>query len=95
MAHSIVAPPSTPVQVIGLSSVPDAGEVFHVAESERAAKDVAEHREDQLRGQSAGAPKARRSLEDLFAQAAEGGIKELNVVLKTDCLLYTSPSPRD
>ncbi|NNL66842.1 MAG: translation initiation factor IF-2, partial [Myxococcales bacterium] len=80
-----VAPPSTPVQVIGLSSVPDAGDVFHVAENERAAKDVAEHREDQLRGKAVGAPKARRSLEDLFAQASgEGGIKELNVVLKTD-----------
>ncbi len=78
------APPSTPVQVIGLSSVPGAGEVFHVAESERAAKDVAEHREDQQRGRVAGAPAPRRSLEDLFAQAGEGGMKELNVVLKAD-----------
>jgi len=79
------APPSTPVQVIGLSSVPEAGDVFHVAESERAAKDVAEHREAQQRGRSVEAPKPRRSLEDLFAQAAgEGGVKELGVVLKTD-----------
>jgi translation initiation factor IF-2 len=79
------APPSTPVEVIGLSSVPEAGEVFHVAESEKAAKEVAEHRESQQRGQTAAAPKPRRSLEDLFAQAAgEGGVKELSVVLKTD-----------
>jgi translation initiation factor IF-2 len=78
------APPSTPVQVIGLSSVPEAGDVFHVAESERDAKDVAEHRESQQRGQTVAAPKPRRSLEDLFAQAAEGGVKELNVVLKAD-----------
>jgi len=78
------APPSTPVQVIGLSSVPDSGEVFHVADSERAAKDVAEHREGQQRT-TAAAPKARRSLEDLFAEASgEGGMKELNVVLKAD-----------
>jgi translation initiation factor IF-2 len=73
------------VQVVGLSSVPDAGEVFHVAESERAAKEVAEHRAGVQRGQAAAAPRARRSLEDLFAQAgAEGGVKELFVVLKTD-----------
>ncbi|HKJ25205.1 MAG TPA: translation initiation factor IF-2 [Myxococcota bacterium] len=78
------APPSTPVQVIGLSSVPDAGDVFHVAENERAAKDVAEHREGQQRGQAAASPRPRRSLEDLFAQGGEGGVKELAVVLKTD-----------
>jgi len=79
------APPSTPVQVIGLSSVPEAGEVFNVAGNERAAKQVAEHRETQQRGAGATAPKPRRSLEDLFAQAAgEGGVKELAVVLKTD-----------
>jgi len=79
------APPSAPVQVIGLSSVPAAGDVFHVAESERAAKEVAEHREGQQRGQAAAGPKPRRSLEDLFAQATgDGGIKELAVVLKAD-----------
>ena len=79
------APPSTPVQVIGLSSVPESGDVFHVAESERVAKEVAEYREGQQRGQIATAPKLRRSLEDLFAEAAgEGGVKELFVVLKAD-----------
>jgi translation initiation factor IF-2 len=79
------APPSTPVQVVGLSSVPDAGEVFRVAESERAAKDVAEHREGVQRGQADATLRPRRSLEDLFAAAGtEGGVKELLVVLKTD-----------
>jgi translation initiation factor IF-2 len=78
------APPSTPVQVVGLSTVPDAGEVFRVAESERAAKEVAEHRLGLERGLVAASPRAQRSLEDLFAQGAEGGVKELFVVLKTD-----------
>jgi translation initiation factor IF-2 len=79
------APPSTPVQVIGLSSVPEAGEVFHVAESERAAKEVAEHREEQQRSQSVAGPRPRRTLEDLFAEAeGAGGTKELAVVVKAD-----------
>jgi len=76
--------PATPVQVIGLSAVPDSGEVFHVAESERAAKDVAEHRTGQQRSQAAAGPRPRRTLEDLFAEAGEGGAKELSVVLKAD-----------
>ena len=42
------AGPSTPVQIIGLSEVPDAGQVLHAVENERAARDVAEHREAAL-----------------------------------------------
>ena len=76
------AGPSSPVQLIGLTGVPDAGDPLHCVESERVAKDIVDHRLAQRRGQpveSAGV----RSLEDLFA-AAEGGVKELKLVVKAD-----------
>jgi translation initiation factor IF-2 len=78
------AGPSVPVQVTGLSSVPDAGEQVHAVESERVAKDIVSHREGQRRdgGVEAAAPK--RSLEEIFAAAEGGGVKELQVVLKAD-----------
>jgi len=77
------APPSTPVQIVGLSTVPEAGQTFHVVESERAGKDVVEHRLADLRGRPA-ETRPRLTLEDIFAQAQEGGVKELAVVLKAD-----------
>ena len=77
------APPSTPVQIIGLSAVPDAGQTFNAVENERAARDVAEHRESGQRSQPQ-QQKPRVSLEDLFAQAEGDGPKELRVVLKGD-----------
>jgi len=77
------APPSSPVQIIGLSAVPDAGQVLHAVENERAAREVVEHREVQEREQSA-QTKPKLSLDDLFAQAEGEGPKELNVVLKAD-----------
>ncbi|MCH7707505.1 MAG: translation initiation factor IF-2, partial [Myxococcales bacterium] len=77
------AGPSSPVQLIGLTGVPDAGDPLHCVESERVAKDIVDHRLAQRRGQpveSAGV----RSLEDLFAAAEEGGVKELKLVVKAD-----------
>ncbi len=79
------AGPSTPVQVIGLSGVPSAGDSLDAVESERVAKDIVEHR---LAGQrtadvSPGGP-APRSLEELFADAEGGGVKELALVVKAD-----------
>ena len=77
------AGPSVPVQLTGLTDVPDAGESFHVVESERVAKDIVSHRESEQREQpSGGAPKL--SLDELFAQAEGGGVKELKVVVKAD-----------
>jgi len=78
------APPSTPVQVVGLSGTPNAGDLLHVVESERIAKDIVAHREEQLRLQSGRAVRPRVSLEDLFARAEGGGPRELNVILKAD-----------
>jgi len=77
------AGPSAPVQLIGLTGVPNAGDSFHCVESERVAKDIIDHRLAERRGQpveSAGV----RSLEDLFAAAEEGGVKELKLVVKAD-----------
>jgi translation initiation factor IF-2 len=77
------APPSTPVQIIGLSEVPDAGHTLHAVENERAARDIAEHRVAGARSQPTRI-KPKISLEELFAQADGDGPKELRVVLKGD-----------
>jgi translation initiation factor IF-2 len=77
------AGPATPAQVVGLSAVPEAGQVFHVVESERVGKDIVEHRIAELRGRPAEV-RPRLSLEDFFAQSQDGGVKELAIVLKAD-----------
>jgi translation initiation factor IF-2 len=78
------AGPSTPVQVIGLSDVPEAGAALHAVESERDAREVAEHRAGEERSRATQAPK-KLSLDELFARASEDeSPKELRVVLKAD-----------
>ncbi len=77
------AGPSVPVRITGLTSVPDAGEPFHVVESERVAKDIISHRESEQRERPAAEAK-RLTLDEFFAQAEGGGVKELSVVLKAD-----------
>ena len=77
------AGPSTPVQITGLSGLPPAGASFHAVESDRVAKQIIGHREDQRRGQVS-APKPRLTLDEFYAQSAGEGPKELSVVLKAD-----------
>jgi translation initiation factor IF-2 len=77
------AGPSTPVQVIGLSGVPDAGELLNAVENERDAKEIIDHRESQRREAPSEAP-AARTLDELFAAAEGEGPKELNLVVKAD-----------
>lgn len=77
------AGPSMPVQIMGLSGLPPAGASFHVVESDRVAKQIVDHREDQERGQVA-PPKPRLTLEEFYAQSAGEGPKELSIVLKAD-----------
>jgi len=77
------AGPATPAQVVGLSAVPEAGQVFHVVENERVGKDIVEHRIAELRGRPSEV-RPRLSLEDFFAQSQDGGVKELAIVLKAD-----------
>jgi translation initiation factor IF-2 len=77
------AGPSMPVQVVGFSGLPEAGDLLSVVESERIAKEIASHRESESRGRIE-APKPRVTLEDLFAEAEAGGVQELNVIVKAD-----------
>jgi len=77
------AGPSMPVQVVGFSGLPEVGDLLSVVESERIAKEIATHRESQLRGRVE-VPRPRITLEDLFAEAEAGGVKELNVIIKAD-----------
>lgn len=79
-----LAGPSMPVQLTGLSSVPSAGDAFHVVESERVAKDIISHREDDQRKAGGPAASARLTLDEIFARAEGGGVKELSVVIKAD-----------
>jgi translation initiation factor IF-2 len=77
------AGPSTPVQLIGLSSVPEAGQAMHAVESERDAREVADHRAGEERSKPTQA-KPKLTLEELFGQADGEGPKELRIVLKGD-----------
>jgi translation initiation factor IF-2 len=76
------AGPASPVEILGLASVPAAGDQFEVVESEREARQIVQARVDGEREQRFGA--GRVSLEALFRQLQEGELKELNIVLKAD-----------
>jgi translation initiation factor IF-2 len=77
------AGPSSPVEVTGLSGTPDAGDSFYAVESEKAAKDVASHRQRKLR-ETELAFTSKISLEQLYARLQGGEVKELKVILKGD-----------
>ena len=77
------AGPSTPVEVLGLDGVPDAGETFNVVEDERAAKSLVEHRRDNRRKKDL-AGTTRVSLENILDKIKAGDVKEVKIVLKAD-----------
>ena len=77
------APPSTPVEVVGLSGVPNAGDLFHVTEDEKTARNVAELRADKERAKDI-TKLAKVSLEDLYEKIQTGEAKELNIIIKAD-----------
>jgi translation initiation factor IF-2 len=81
------AGPSTPVQVLGLSTVPQAGDEFRVAPDEKTARTVGEAREQRLRAKAQrGDARVQRGvkLEDVFTQIQAGEVATLNLILKAD-----------
>lgn len=76
------APPSTPVEVIGFSEVPNAGDEMSAVD-ERLSRQVAEERRDKQKVAMVKAS-AKVSLDDLFTRISEGEIKDLNIIVKAD-----------
>ena len=77
------AGPSTPVELLGLGGVPDAGESLNVATDEKQAKELVEHRRDTRRRKEL-AGTSRVTLENILDKIKAGAVKELKIVLKTD-----------
>ncbi len=77
------AEPATPVEILGLNSVPQVGDAFTVVPNEREARDLVQKRQ-QEKQQGLLRPAKSLSLDDLFAQLQEEQAKELSLVLKTD-----------
>ena len=78
------AGPSTPVEILGLNDVPNAGDVFVAPKSDKEAKQfadtfISQHKEKMLED-----TKAKMSLDDLFTQIQAGNLKELNIIIKAD-----------
>src|SRR5437773_4460778 len=77
------AGPSTPVEILGLGGVPEAGDTFVAVQDDQKARQVAEHRRTKQR-EAEMAKTAKVSLDDLYQQIQTGAVKELKVVLKAD-----------
>ena len=78
------AGPSTPVEILGLSDVPSAGEVFLAHDNDKTAKSYAETYQAQNKEKKLEETKGKMSLDDLFSQIQEGNLKELNLIVKAD-----------
>jgi len=78
------ATPSRPVMVLGLTSVPGAGDNFLVVEEDRVARQIAERRSARERNAQLAARRGRRTLEEIFKQMEKGEIQELKLILKGD-----------
>ncbi len=75
--------PSTPVEILGLSGTPNAGDEFLVVQSERIARELAEHREDRSKTSRHAAQQASK-LDEVFSKMTSGETASLNLVIKTD-----------
>ena len=78
------AGPSTPVEILGLNNVPNAGEIFVCMDSEKEAKSFADTFISEGREKMLEDTKSRMSLDDLFSQIQSGNIKELPIIVKAD-----------
>ena len=77
------AGPSIPVEVLGLSEVPEAGDRFNQVKDEKTARNMADSRKQKLKAETLQASH-RVSLEDLYSQIKEGKVKELAIIVKAD-----------
>ena len=78
------ATPSTPVEILGLNGVPNAGEIFIATDSEKEARAMAEAFISYEKEKLIAETKSKMSLDDLFSQIQAGNVKELNLVVKAD-----------
>ena len=78
------ATPSTPVEILGLNGVPNAGEVFVVTENEKEARSFADTFISESKNKLLEETKAKLSLDDLFTQIKAGNVKELPIIVKAD-----------
>ncbi len=78
------AGPSTPVEILGFSDVPGAGEIFMSMDSEKEARSFAETFISEGRERMLEETRSRMSLDDLFSQIQAGNLKELNIIVKAD-----------
>ena len=78
------AGPSVPVEIIGMSEVPGAGDDFHAVADERMARTLVEQRKHEQKEAAAGPQNQKVSLEDLFSQIQQGELKDLNLIVKAD-----------
>jgi translation initiation factor IF-2 len=79
-----IADPSRPVQVLGLTSVPGAGDSFLVVEEDRIARQIADRRSARERNAQLASSRKRISLDDLDAALAAGEVQQLNLIIKGD-----------
>ena len=79
-----VAGPSTPVEILGLNDVPNAGEIIMAADSEKEARSTAETFISEGRKKLLDDTKHKVSLDALFEQIQAGNMKELNIIIKAD-----------
>ena len=77
------AGPSRPVEILGLSEVPEAGDLFYVLNDEKQVKEIASKRQEKIKNRKLQSFH-RITLEDLYIRVKEGSIKELNVIVKAD-----------
>jgi translation initiation factor IF-2 len=78
------AGPSRPVQVLGLTSVPSAGDTFLVVAEDRVARQIAQTRQARERNAALAKSRGRRTLEDFLQSLEKGEVQDLNLILKGD-----------
>ena len=78
------AGPCVPVEILGLSEVPEGGDVFHAVNDEKKARAVVEKRKQKIKDEYNKSTQQVVSLDALFNQIEQGQIKELNIIVKAD-----------